>query len=225
MEVKSAAAQTISVPVVNGTTDREALPKHWIAALVQMCCEKAVGKKLDTLGIENYVPTQLEYHRWSDRKKKIERVVIPMVIFIRTDAHTIKRLVTYSFINKLLSYPGERCPAIIPDHQIERLRFMLKQSETLIEMYDRIFQSGQTVRIMRGPLKDLEGELCRVKADKPMVAVQIACLGYACVSIDKADLMVVGYTPGISGKEQKDTKIQKASSDKKMKPSASSCTL
>lgn len=191
MEAKTDARHTLSVTAVNGTGDREALPKHWIATLVQMRCEKAVSKKLDGLNIENYVPTQWEYHQWSDRRKKVERVVIPMVVFIRTDKPTIKRLVTYSFINKVLSYPGQRTPAIVPDSQVERLKFMLKQSEALIEMRDRIFKTGQMVRIMRGPLKDLEGELCRVQAERPMVAVQIACLGYACVSIEKSDIMVI----------------------------------
>ena len=56
---------------VNGTDDREARPKRWIAALVQVRSEKAVGEKLTRLGIENYVATQWEIHQWSDRKKKV----------------------------------------------------------------------------------------------------------------------------------------------------------
>ena len=57
-----------SVASVNGTDDREAHPKYWVATLVQVRSEKAVGKKLDGLKIENYVPTQKEIHQWSDRK-------------------------------------------------------------------------------------------------------------------------------------------------------------
>lgn len=191
METKTNSPHTHSITPVNGTDGREALPKHWIAALVKVRNEKAVGKKLKDLHIENYVPTQLEYHQWSDRKKKVERIVIPMIVFVRTDKVTEKQLITYSFINKILSYPGQRNFAAIPDNQIERLKFMLKQSEALIEMHDRIFKTGEFVRIVRGPLKDLEGELCRVQAEKPMVAVQIECLGYACVCIEKSDIMVI----------------------------------
>ena len=33
--------------IVDGTTDREAHPKRWIAALVQMCTERKVGERLD----------------------------------------------------------------------------------------------------------------------------------------------------------------------------------
>ena len=44
---------------VNGTNDREACPKRWVAALVRMNCEKKVAAKLDKMGIANYVPVQL----------------------------------------------------------------------------------------------------------------------------------------------------------------------
>lgn len=61
---------TLLESVADVTTDREAFPKRWIAVFVQVCTEKKVGEKLCRIGIENYVPTQLEIHQWSDRKKK-----------------------------------------------------------------------------------------------------------------------------------------------------------
>ena len=176
---------------VNGTDDREAHSKRWVAALVQVRNEKAGGKKLEALGIENWIPTQVEVHQWSDRKKKIERVVIPMIVFIRAEKSALKSLAYHSFIYKLVTLPGQKILTIIPDSQIENLRIMLRQTETSVEMKERIFKTGDHVRIVRGSLKDLEGELCMVEADKPMVAVLIDCLGYACVSIDKSDLEVM----------------------------------
>ena len=181
----------LSVTTVNGTDGREAHPKYWVAALVQVRSEKAVGKKLQDLGIENYVPTQWEIHQWSDRKKKVERVVIPMIVFIRVEKAHVKKLILHPFIHKLLTYPGQRTPTIIPEAQIENLKFMLRQSEAQVEMLDRVFQTGDRVRIVRGPLQGLEGELCRIESEKPMVAIQIECLGYACVNIDKSDLELI----------------------------------
>ena len=55
---------------VNGTNDREACPKRWIAVLVQMNCEKKTSTLLNKAGYETYIPTQQEIHQWSDRKKK-----------------------------------------------------------------------------------------------------------------------------------------------------------
>jgi len=174
--------------IANGTTDREAYPKRWIAVLVQMCTEKKVGEKLNKMKIENYVPTQQEIHLWSDRKKKIDRVVIPMVVFIRADINTEKQIRNFSFIYKILSYPGHKETAVIPDTQIDSLKFMLKHAESEVLMSEKIFSIGESVRIARGPLKGFEGELCYVTDNKPMVAIRIECLGYACVNVSKADI-------------------------------------
>ena len=177
-----------SDPVVSVTTDREAHPVRWIAALVQMCTEKKVGNRLTKLGIENYVPTQTEIHQWSDRKKKIERVVIPMVVFVRADEATERILRMQSFIRKILTYPGQTAAAVIPDDQIERLKFMLKQTDSPVELMPENLRVGDRVRIVRGALQGLEGELCKSVPDKSMVAIRIDGLGYACVSVSVGDL-------------------------------------
>lgn len=176
---------------VTGTDERVAHPKHWVAALVQVHTEKTVSRKLHGLGIENYVPTQLEVHQWSDRRKKVDRVVIPSVIFIRVEKEDIKKLVYHSFIHKLLTYPGQKTAAIIPDSQIENLKFMLNQSESPVHMLDHVFRTGDRVRIARGPLKNLEGELCKVESGKSMVSVLIDSLGFACINIEQGDLEMV----------------------------------
>ena len=178
------------VSTVNVTDDREAYPKRWVAALVQVHSERSVSKRLQALGIESWVPTQSEIHQWSDRRKKVERVVIPMIVFVHVQESDIKPLAYHSFIHKLLSNPGQRTPAIIPDAQIESLRFMLGQSEAQVEIRDRVLKTGDRVRITRGPLKGLQGELCKVEQENPVVAVRVDCLGYACISIDKADIVV-----------------------------------
>ena len=174
--------------VVPVTTDREAHPKRWVAALVQMCTEKKVGERLTKLGIENYVPTQTEIRQWSDRKKKVERVVIPMVVFVHTDEKTERSLRMQSFIRKILTYPGQIAAAVIPDDQINRLKFMLRQSDSPVEMMEQHLQVGDKVHIVRGALQGLEGELCKCVLDKSMVAIRIEGLGYACVSVSVEDV-------------------------------------
>ena len=173
--------------IVPVTTDREAHPKRWIAALVQMCTEKKVGERLTKLGVENYVPTQTEIRQWSDRKKKVERVVIPMVVFVHTDEKTERSLRMHSFIRKILTYPGQTAAAVIPNDQIDRLKFMLRQSDSPVEMMEQYLQVGDKVHIVRGALQGLEGELYK-NVDKSMVAIHIEALGYACVSVSVEDI-------------------------------------
>ena len=116
---------------VNGTNDREAYPKRWVAALVHTNCEKKVATKLEKLGIENYVAIQTEEHQWSDRKKKIDRIVIPMVVFVRLAKEEENEFRRLPFIMKFITYPGaEELATPIPDEQIEQIQFLLKHSES-----------------------------------------------------------------------------------------------
>lgn len=106
--------------LVNGTNDREAYPKRWVAALVRTNCEKKVASKLDKLGIENYVAIQTEEHQWSDRKKKIDRIIIPMVVFLRIAQNEEDEIRRLPLMMKFITYPGSNDLATqIPNEQIE----------------------------------------------------------------------------------------------------------
>ena len=174
--------------LVNGTNDREAHPKFWIAALVQMNCERKSAEKLSKLGISNYGPKQEEIHQWSDRRKKITRVVIPMVVFVRVDEIERNLVRDLSFIYKLITYPGQSQPAIIPDSQISRLQFMVDNSKDQIVFKESSLCIGDTIQVIRGPLKGLTGSVCQTEDKKLMVAVRLDFLGYACVNIPITDI-------------------------------------
>ena len=168
---------------VNGTNEREAHPKFWIAALVQMNCEKKVAAKLDKLGIENYVAIQKEERQWSDRKKVIDRIVIPMVVFVRVDKDHVQYVRNLSFVHKLMTYPGSKNIASqIPDEQIDQLKFLLSNAESEVSVISDI-KTGDKVQIIRGILKGVKGMLCMMNTKTPKVAIRLDCLGYALISI------------------------------------------
>ena len=168
--------------VADGTTGREAHPKTWVAARVQMCLEKRIATKLTRLGYENFVPVQREIHRWSDRRKAIDRVVLPTVVFLRADEREQQALIRFSFINYLISYPGERRAASIPDIQMERFRKMLQCRESTVNIEAAPLTVGEEVVITGGSLRGLCGELVRVQEGQSHVIVRIGALG--CASID-----------------------------------------
>ena len=173
--------------LVNVTNDREAYPKRWVAALVHTNCEKKAASKLDKLGIENYVAIQTEEHQWSDRKKKIDRIVIPMVVFVRlakNDEDEVRRL---PFIVKFISYPGSNDLATpIPDEQIEQIQFLLKHSESPVTFSAHI-EIGDAIRIVKGPLKGFTGYCCGVSNSE--IAIHLELLGYAITRISKTDII------------------------------------
>jgi transcription antitermination factor NusG len=175
--------------LVNGTNDREAYPKRWIAVLVQVNCEKKTATQLGKVGYETYIPTQQEVHQWSDRKKKVDRLIMPMVVFVRATVREEEWLRNQSFIHKLLALPGsdedkKRFATPIPDNQIERLKFLLENAETEVSIVNN-FKVGDFVRVTSGPLKGLEGVVSEADEKSSIVGVQIDGLGYACVKIAK----------------------------------------
>ena len=168
---------------VNGTNDREAYPKRWVAALVHTNCEKKVATKLEKLGIENYVAIQTEEHQWSDRKKKIDRIVIPMVVFVRLAKNEEDEFRRLPFIMKFIAYPGaEELATPIPDEQIEQIQFLLKHSESPVTFSAHI-EIGDAVRVVKGPLKGFIGYCCG--ASNSEVAIHLDMLGYATMHLAK----------------------------------------
>ena len=168
---------------VNGTNDREAYPKRWVAALVHTNCEKKVATKLEKLGIENYVAIQKEEHQWSDRKKKTDRIVIPMVVFVRLAKEEEDEFRRLPFIMKFITYPGaEELATPIPDEQIEQIQFLLRHSESPVTFSAHI-EIGDAVRIVKGPLKGFIGHCCGMSNSE--IAIHLALLGYATTHVPK----------------------------------------
>lgn len=120
------------------------------------------------------------------RKKKIKRVVIPMMIFVHVDAAERSQVLTLSAISRYMVLHGEHTPAVIPDEQMERFKFMLDYSDEAVEMCTEPLAPGELIRVVKGPLKGLEGELVEVDG-KAKVVVRLDLLG--CAGVD----MPVGF--------------------------------
>lgn len=175
---------------VNGTDDREARSKFWIAAYTRPKSEKKASSELTKIsGIETYAPTQTVIKQWSDRRKKVEVVVIPMVIFAEVssdeDILTIKK---HPLILKVLTLPGQKEPAQIPTKQIEQLKFMLNESDEPVEFVQGNFKVSDEVRVVRGNLAGLEGIVQRTSDGNTFIIITIDLLGGAKASVNSSDL-------------------------------------
>lgn len=156
--------------------------KRWLAAYVKMHHEKKVRDRLTVMGVENFLPVQEEIRQWSDRKKKVERVLIPMMIFVRVDTREQRSIITHPSILYYLTLRGEHTPTEIPADQMERFRFMLDHSDTTVNFSANDLQPGEKVRVIKGPLTGLEGELITMEG-KSRIIIRIEQLGYAEVEI------------------------------------------
>ena len=175
----------------NGTGEGVAYSKRWYVALVRMHHEKKVAERLNKMGIENFVPVQQELHQWSDRRKMVESVLLPMMIFVHVDPKERKEVLSFSTLSRYMVLRGESSPAVIPDEQMARFRFMLDYSEEAVSMSTTLLARGEKVRVIKGPLTGLVGELVNVDGNSK-IAVRLNLLGCACVD------MPIGYVEATS---------------------------
>ena len=179
--------------ILNKNDDSKVLPanvtgrsvahsKRWLVAIVRIYHEKKTSERLTKMGIENFLPIQQELHQWSDRRKVIERVLLPMMLFFFFYLHEQKEVLTLSAVSRYMVLRGESTPAVIPDEQMLRFKFMLDYSEETISMSSSPLLPGEKIRVIKGPLAGLQGELVTVNG-KSKVAVRLTMLGCAFVDM------------------------------------------
>ena len=163
----------------SGTGEGVAHSKRWYVALVRMHHEKKVAERLSKMGIDSFVPVQQQIHQWSDRRKMVDTVLLPMMVFVHVNPKERMEVLSFSTVSRYMVMRGESTPAVIPDEQMARFRFMLDYSEEAVCMNDTPLARGEKVRVIKGPLSGLVGELVTV-GGKSKIAVRLNMLGCAC---------------------------------------------
>lgn len=169
---------------------------YWFVAIVNHNAEKGVAEKLDKMGIINYLPLQTEYRVWKNgRRSKVDRVVIPSTIFIYCTEQRRREIVGLPFINRFMTNKAgtiegssNKPLATIPDKQIEILKFMVGNSDTPVTIAPLDFKNGDKVRVMRGGLMGLEGEVLDLSNDKSELIVRLDLFGSARLTIDTINI-------------------------------------
>lgn len=172
-------------------------------AYVQSCLEKKTAQRLAAMGIECYLPVQSEIRQWSDRRKRVDRLVIPMMIFVHVTPQERPLPLSLQAVSRYMVLRGESTPAVIPDEQMDRFRFMLDYSPEAVEMCSAPLAPGDAVKVIKGPLAGLEGELITVNG-KSKVAVRLDMLG--CAHVDVPIGFVEKKGEEMEGQKNKKTK-------------------
>lgn len=162
--------------------DKQMSERRWLAAYVKMHHEKKVRDRLMSMGIECFLPVQEEMRMWSDRMKKIERVLIPMMIFVHVNPTEQHSVINLPSVLRYMVLRGEHTPCTIPDVQMEKFRFMVDYSESSVHFDTLTLRPGEKVRVIKGSLAGLEGELVTING-KSGVAIRIDQLGCAMVEM------------------------------------------
>lgn len=198
MSAKNETNSVVTVPSGVGSAVGVA-KSNWFVAVVKNNTEKAVMERMLKLGYECYVPIQKEIRIWRNGKRAIvDRVVIPSLVFIHCTEAVRRDVVSLPFIIRFLTNRAGSSPeglnkplAIIPDSQIRTLQFMVGNSDTPVTFTPCIYRQGDKIRVIRGNLKGLEGEVQVVDDRHSELSVVIGLLGSAKLTIDTVDVELI----------------------------------
>jgi len=156
--------------------------KQWYACCTRSRAEKKVAVLLEQKGIENWVPLVRTLQRWSDRKKWVEKPLIPGYCFVRIRQKEYLSVLQTEHVVCFVKFENQM--AAISDNQIDFIRRMLRQSEYQWEITREKPRPGQQVEIVAGPLIGLQAELVNYKNSRQI-----------CVRIDEIDYSFLVQLP------------------------------
>jgi len=130
---------------------------RWYALHTRSRHERLVAQRLAELGVETFLPTVTEVHRWSDRKKSVELPLFTCYVFAKFIPKRSDRLhvLRVGGVLGLVGSQGEGSP--IPDEQIDTVRALVEG--TVPWSPHPFLKIGQRVRIRGGALEGMEGIL------------------------------------------------------------------
>ena len=142
----------------------------WFAAKVKYQTEKKVKAYLDERQVENFIPFRKVVLERNGKRVEKEKPVVPGLLFIRTDPATVLSIANesktkFSYLKNLET----KKLLIIPDKQMEDFIFLLRFSETAVQIENSHLQKGDRVRVVQGEFAGIEGELIRIKGHKRVV--------------------------------------------------------
>ena len=157
---------------------------HWYAAYTCANHEKRVAEQLRLRSIEYFLPMYQTVRKWKDRRKPLELPLFPGYIFLRLPVQDRLRVLELASVVRLVGFGA--LPCALPDREIETLRSVLScRLRTEPHLYPAV---GRRVRIIRGPLKGIEGTLVRKKGIVRLVLSVDIIRKSATVEVDPTDV-------------------------------------
>lgn len=155
----------------------------WYAVHVRYNLEFKTLQRLQTAGIEAFLPSYRSVRKWSDRVVTLDRPLFPGYLFVRTAWHDKLRVVSQSGVLSMVGGPDSN----VDSNTIERLRLAVATSS--VEAYDEPgIVPGDRVRVISGPFIGLEGKLGRWQSKcRIIVTLQTVDRSFA-LHIDAADV-------------------------------------
>lgn len=162
--------------------------EYWFAARTRANQELGLRDSLKKLDVTHYLPTHIVTRRISDRVKRVEVPVINNLIFIQTTKSKAFSLVKdYALKLHYIKDIETGSLLVVPDKQMEDFMFVLDLSPESIRQCSETYVPGDKVRIIKGELAGVEGEMVRVEG-KTHVLLKIPQVLVVSVKVPKSYL-------------------------------------
>lgn len=157
-------------------------------------------KKLDArCPITVFVPLQTYYTKEKGRIRENKKVVLFSRVLLLIEPKELFALVNTAkavssrLIKGLMYMPGTKIPAVIPEAQLQKFKYILGYTDSELSMTDEWVRTGAKVRVVRGDLKGVEGFVKTLPTDKKKarLGIEMDLLGSVCVDIPLGDLEFV----------------------------------
>ncbi len=93
---------------MNGLSETSDDSSYWNVIYTRSRAEKKVAELLSATGITAYCPIKEEVRQWSDRKKKVQKPLLPSMILVREDSFKDDELFCHAGVVGFMSYKGKR---------------------------------------------------------------------------------------------------------------------
>jgi len=151
-------------------------PLYWYALWTNSHCEQLVHDQLLARNFDPFLPRVDVWSRRGEQRRVVSAPLFPGYLFLRHAAMTKTSYIELCKARGLVRVLGERWDRleVVPDVEVAGIRRALEARVPV--MPHPYLRDGERVRILRGPLADVEGILVRTKPNKGLVVLRVALL-------------------------------------------------
>ena len=140
---------------------------HWYVACVKSCQERNAVEALSRQAYQTYLPIVREIHKWSDRRKVVERMLMPHYVFVRCmEQDRIRILEDIPYVCRFMYDRCNSGAAMVRDEEMEAFRAMVEKGGRDVSISTIPVAPGDKVRVTSGPLEGVECELTQVSGGR-----------------------------------------------------------
>ena len=134
----------------------------WLVIYTKPNFEIKVSKALKYMGIKSYCPVYIQLKQYSDRRKKIQKPLLPSYVLVYIDNNDRRKVFSIPGVIRFVFWLGK--PVEVSNNEIELME------NNISGIYDNISISnltkGSTYKIMDGPFRGYQSRVIYISNKK-----------------------------------------------------------